>query len=170
MNTLKPRGKALHRARSAGLPLTAPGASQAVQLDLSYLPGASQAPLGLFLPLLCLPGASQAVQLVLSCIPGASLVPRRLSKLSPFLPPWCLPGCPNSPFLPPWCLPGASQAGQLVFSCLPGASQTVQMGLSCLTGGSLVAQLAALSKFHWRPARAFRCKSQGGPTVVEQFA
>ena len=68
------------------------------------------------------------------------------------------------------CLPGASQAVQLVLSCLPGPSQAVQMILSGLPGASLVAQLAALSKFQWRPAHAFRCKSQGGPTVVEQFA
>ena len=40
-------------------------ASQAVQLALS-----------------CLPGASRPVQLVLSCLPGASLVPRRLSHWS----------------------------------------------------------------------------------------
>ena len=60
-------------SRSTGLPFRAllppwclPGASQAVQLVLSCLPGASLVP-------------PQAVQMVISCLPGASLVPRRLS-------------------------------------------------------------------------------------------
>ena len=63
-------------------PWCLPGASQAVQMVLSCLPG---------------------VQSVLSCPPGASLVPRRLSNWSfpaSLVPPWCLPGCPNGPFLP----------------------------------------------------------------------
>ena len=74
----------------------------------------------------------------------------------PFLPPWCLAGCPVSPFLPPWCLPRASQAVQMVLSCLPGAfpdcptgpflpprclpgaSQAVPVVLSCFPGASQV--------------------------------
>ena len=84
-------------------------------------------------------GASQAVQMVISCLPGAPWCLPSYPK-SPFLPLWCLAGCPKwsfpaslvppwrlagrpvTPFLPPWCLPGASQAVQMVLSCLPGAS------------------------------------------------
>ena len=108
-----------------------PGAFQAVQMALSCLPG----PNGPFVPpwrlpgasqavqlvLSYLPGASQAIQLVLFCFPGASLVPPRLSI-------WSFPAslapcsCPTSPFLPPWCLPGCPNgAGG------PGTSQAVQM-------------------------------------------
>ena len=103
------------------LPLTSPGASQAVQMVLSCLPGASLVPRRLSNWFSCLPGASQAV------------------PNGPLLPPWHLPGAsqavPNGPFLPPWCLPGASRAVQMVLSCslvppwcLPGCRKV----LSCL--------------------------------------
>ena len=72
------------------------------------------------------------VHLILSCLPGAL----QADPIDPFLPPWCLPGCPNGSFLPPWCLPGASQTVQLILSCLSGASQAVQLILSCLPGAS----------------------------------
>ena len=129
-----------------------PGASQAVQAPFLSPGCLAGCPVGLLLPPWCLPGASQAVQLVLS----ASRVPRRLSHWSfpaSLVPPWCLPGCPNGPFLPLWCIPGCPNNSFLPPWCLPGASQTVQMGLSCLPGGSLLAQLAARSKFQWRPPR-----------------
>ena len=70
------------------------GASQAVQMIISCLPGASLAPRRLF----------------------------KWSFPASLVPPWCLPGCPNGHFLPPWFPPGASQAVQLVLFCLPGAS------------------------------------------------
>ena len=85
-----------------------PGLASADYWVLSCLPGASLVPRrlpgcpnGPFLHPCCLIGASQAVQLVLSCrLPGAFVVLPSLSNYSsPFLPPWCLPGCPTNPFL-----------------------------------------------------------------------
>ena len=102
-----------------------PGVSQAVQMALSCPPGASLVPLKrsfpaslvpcklskLFLPaFLCLAGASLVPHKLSTESFPASLVPLRLSKWSfpgvsqtpngPFLPPWCLAGCPIDPFLP----------------------------------------------------------------------
>ena len=115
------------------LPLTGPGASQAVQRSFPAslappsclagcpnLPGASQAVLSS-----CLPGTSlvppRLSQMVLSCLPGASLVPRGLSKWS-FPARWCLPGASQAVqrSFPAWCLPGV----QMLFCSLPGARST----------------------------------------------
>ena len=96
------------------------------------------------------------------------------SAIDPFLPPWCLPGCPNGSFLPPWCLPGASlavrwilsclpgasQAVQLILSCLPGASQAVQMVLSCLPGASL-SKAILCSKRHFKGQSVLRAANRG---------
>ena len=138
-----------------------PGASLAVLMVLSCLPGAYWS----FPPPWCLPGASQAVQLILSCLPGASLVP-----IGPFLPPWCLPGASQAVQLILSCLPGASlvpQAVQLVLSCLPGASQAVQGVLSCLPGASQAVQMVLscgldLKPWPWQITGVIRsCQATG---------
>ena len=125
-----------------------PGASQAVQLVLSCFPGGSLVPPRLShesfpaslvpprlsnssfpasqavpLVLSCLPGASQPVQLVLSCLPHP---PCCLADfpISPFLLPWCLPGCPNDPCLPPCHIPAGRCRAEL---WPPSASRPVQM-------------------------------------------
>ena len=121
-------------------------------------------------------------RLVLSCRPGASLelsnssfpaslvppslVPPRLSNWSfpaslvppwsymavPFLPPWCLAGCPNGPFaslVPPWCLPGCPMSPFLPPRCLAGCPSGPFLppwclpGASCLLGASQAVLLAA---------------------------
>ena len=94
------------------MPSCLPGASLAVHLVSSCLPGASGFPIGPFLPPWCLLGC----------------------PLGLFLPPWCLR-------LSNWSFPASlvpPRTVQLVLSCLPGASQAVQFTLSCLPGASLV--------------------------------
>ena len=165
-------------SRRTNLPLTGPGASQAVQRSFPAslvppwclagcpispflppwcLPGC---PIGPFLPPWCLPGASQAVQLVLSCLPGASLVPPRLSNWSfpaSLVPPWCLAGCLTSPFLPPWCLPGACQAVQMVLSCRrPAGVCPLASGLPSPRFVAVASALCAKAKKIFKPARRLR--------------
>ena len=65
-----------------------PGASQAVQMVLSYLPAG------------CLPGASQAVRWILFCFPGASQAVHCVLS--------CLPGASQAVQMVVSCLPGAS--------------------------------------------------------------
>ena len=114
-------------------PWCLPGASQAVQLILSCLPGASRlskwffpatlvppwcladCPIDPVLPPWCL--ASCPTDPFLPCWCLASC------PMCPFLPPWCLSGCPNDPFLPPWRLPVKGNsvcAGQPAVAPTPG--------------------------------------------------
>ena len=80
------------------LPLTGPGASQAVQRSFP----ASLAPPS------CLAGCPIGSPAFLAppwCLPGCP----KWSFPASLAPPWCLPGCPKWSFpasLPPWCLAG----------------------------------------------------------------
>ena len=117
-------------------------ASKAVQLILSFLPGASlvlrAATRGAH-PRICREPGRSPLKLYLKLYkirrPSKSGIRSAILRSKP---PWCVPRCPNGSFLPPWCLPGASQAVQLVLSCLPGASQAVKVVLSYLPGASQV--------------------------------
>ena len=56
-------------------------------------------------------------------------------SISPFLPPWCHPGCPIGPFLPPWCL--------VAQDCLQRPPRGIGLPFRIASKSALVAQARA---------------------------
>ena len=75
--------------------------------------------------------ATTSVQLVLLLVAHISGVFSPWC-LAAFLPPWCLPGCPNGSFPPPWCFAGSPIHPFLPPGCLASCPMSPLLPPWCL--------------------------------------